>query len=60
MNNAIRVILTLIGVVLLAVSIVGLTNSDLDSREILLVASGYGGAALFALGVRRFVQREPT
>lgn len=58
MNKTIHVIIALIGAVFLVVSVVGLSNSDLDTREILLVALGYGGAGLIAVGVRQFVHER--
>lgn len=60
MDKTISVVLAVVGVVFLAFSLVGLVNSGLDSREVLLIGLGFAGVALLAIGVRQLTNKPDS
>lgn len=60
MDRAISVVLIIVGVAFLAFSLVGLANSDLDTREVLLIGLGFAGVALLAIGVRQLTNKSDS
>ena len=53
MNKAVGIILLVTGAILVAISAVGLFNSDLDSRELLLTVFGAAGIVVMPIGYRQ-------
>jgi len=58
MHKIVNLLLVLCGLGLFGFSIAALYNSHLDSRLQLVVALGFGGLLLFAIGLRAFPQRS--
>lgn len=53
MDKAVGIILFATGAILVAISAIGLANSGLDSRELLLVVFGAVGIFVMPIGYRR-------
>jgi len=58
MHKIVNLLLVLCGLGLFGFSLAALYNSNLDSRLQLVVALGFGGLFLFAIGLRSFPPRS--